>query len=1610
MVYGLHLESLPWLRAQQKLANHDRITFYHIPRGFNPLSINIVTQPSLSSQAITGGNERIGGIEELEAESYESVLGIDNQPPTPTKHQRHHPSNVTKVTNQPPIQHTMNGGNEEAGGIEDCIIMGLETYGNFVRLMARLLMFSLPIVCLKLVGRYHLHANAVRYEHLSKPHQTSRFPHYNDHSPPGSYAAIVKDYKTKNNPSNSSPNTPALVLEDSCSVVLDLSRHVMGKVKDLNSIPNLLTLLFKEGFLGSSCHISVVKHDFVSDGRVVWVDIEGIPLHVWSRDTFMKIGSKWGVTMDIEENLVSSFAQSDYVSDDESFHGANNKSGGLRQEGVDLVDDSDEEGVSETIFGDKTSSPRNSAHKSEDYVAVQQPEDSHYSEDPFGVYELLYKKTKGGVVYPEPGVIDSEPSISHPLGFTPEASQHENNHNPIPIKKPVHVPVTEKKKSPCVQSKAMSSSQENIDKATPTGESSFIKPFHNGGSILEVLDDMIRVGQSMGYDMQGLEHKTKKEWVQELNTKHKIIFLAIQETKLDCISYMDVKFIWGNSNYLFVSSDSMGSSGGILCVWEASIFRKDYATVSDNFIGIYGTWLPSNTKVLFVAVYAAPSSSSHLKVVLWCIFRLDCSLEGARSFNHFISSSGLVDVKMEGYSFTWSHPSASKMSKLDRFLVSEGIISLFPSLTALCLDHHLLDHRPILLNEIHTDYGPVPFRVYHSWFKREGFDDMVKLAWNSFSHSDSNQLIKFKKKLQDLRVIIRGWIKDKKSQFSETKNAIIKDLIGIDKYLDNGIVSDELLLYRMELTTKLQEHKQIEAKDFAQKAKIKWAIEGDKNSIFFHGIINKRRSQLAIRDLERVITRDEIRAAVWGCGENKSPGPDGGMFPKGNNASFIALIPKVTDAKFVTDFRPISLIGSVYKVVTKILANRLSLVILDLVSDTQSAFVANRQILDGPFIMNELLAWCKRKRKQALIFKVDFAKAYDSVRWDYLLDVLHAFGFGPNWCKWIRGTFTSAMASILVNGSPTTEFPFFHGLKQGDPLAPFLFILVMESLHLSVSRAVSEGVFKGIQLHGSMSISHIFYADDAVFIGEWSDAKYLGMSVGDQMSRNSAWANTIQKLHSWLSRWKVKTLSVGGRLTLLKSVLGASPLYNLSIYKAPKGVLHDMESIRSTFFNGADPSERKITWVAWEKVLASKKNGGLEVSSFHALNRALLLKWVWRFLSQDGSIWSRVISAIYGPSLEHHQVNHSSSWCSILRETRLLASKGFDFVSHCKKRVGDGQNTRFWSDTWISDLPLCVRFPRLFALEEDKEVSVASKLGSSSVDSSFRRLIRDGIERQQWSDLSSLLESVILSPSKDRWFCDLNGEGAFRVKDARSIIDDIFLPSSEVATRWVKYIPIKINIFMWRARLDRIPTRCNLASRGVVLESSLCPLCGLAPEDTSHVLFRSDSKSDVGLCTESEKHVSFVVEAHEVVSDCETNGFLDVDVCILAITDGHSTDVVMKKYEQIWCGNCETEDTVAFSLETTRATKHTVRVDHYFYQYMFHLMPDGAPQLQAIGDNSRSSIKGLDLTIEETNGSDSDDGDDESESVGLCGSWRSDTRLGVCEPIGGTHVKHIERV
>ncbi|GJW05229.1 hypothetical protein Tco_1564085 [Tanacetum coccineum] len=164
-----------------------------------------------------------------------------------------------------------------------------------------------------------------------------------------------------------------------------------------------------------------------------------------------------------------------------------------------------------------------------------------------------------------------------------------------------------------------------------------------------------------------------------------------------------------------------------------------------------------------------------------------------------------------------------------------------------------------------------------------------------------------------------------------------------------------------------------------------------------------------------------------------------------------------------------------------------------------------------------------------------------------------------------------------------------------------------------------------------------------------------------------------------------------------------------------------MESIRNNFFIGADV-EKKITCFAWNQVLASKEKGGLGVLSFYALNRALLLKWVWRFVSQDGSLWYHVIQAIYEVKINSHPVRYSSNWCSILREMNSLKVKGLYFMSFCSKRIGNGNSTNFWLDIWKGDSAFCELFPRVYALESVKDISVASKMAMQMDSIYFRDL------------------------------------------------------------------------------------------------------------------------------------------------------------------------------------------------------------------------------------------------------------------------------------------------
>ncbi|GJW72993.1 RNA-directed DNA polymerase, eukaryota, reverse transcriptase zinc-binding domain protein [Tanacetum coccineum] len=282
------------------------------------------------------------------------------------------------------------------------------------------------------------------------------------------------------------------------------------------------------------------------------------------------------------------------------------------------------------------------------------------------------------------------------------------------------------------------------------------------------------------------------------------------------------------------------------------------------------------------------------------------------------------------------------------------------------------------------------------------------------------------------------------------------------------------------------------------------------------------------------------------------------LIPRGCNSSYIALIPKVDDPLVVGDFRPISLIGSQYKIIAKILANCLSRVVSSVVGDVQMAYIKEHQIIDGPLMVEEIIAWVKKYKKRVMFLKLDFEKAFDSLSWSFLFSVLEQMGFSSKWRAWIHSYLDSAFASVLVNGSPTKEFKIQRGIRQGDPLSPFLFILAFEALNVALPKATNKNIFRGIKWSrdNAKNLSRIltcFYLASGLKVNLNKSKLFgIGLPIGANMSRCFNWNPLVERFHKRLSKWKSKALSIGGSLTLIKSVLGSLGVYYFSTFKAPK--------------------------------------------------------------------------------------------------------------------------------------------------------------------------------------------------------------------------------------------------------------------------------------------------------------------------------------------------------------------------------------------------------------------------------------------------------------------------
>ncbi|GJR00111.1 RNA-directed DNA polymerase, eukaryota [Tanacetum coccineum] len=332
----------------------------------------------------------------------------------------------------------------------------------------------------------------------------------------------------------------------------------------------------------------------------------------------------------------------------------------------------------------------------------------------------------------------------------------------------------------------------------------------------------------------------------------------------------------------------------------------------------------------------------------------------------------------------------------------------------------------------------------------------------------------------------------------------------------------------------------------------------------------------------------------------------------------------------------------------------------------------------------------------------------------------------------------------------------------------------------------------------------------------------------------------IDVAHRKQVKYKAKCADIRyGFLPLLFSLLG----------ELEKDVATLLKRIRK-FFVTQDIGERAAIQIFNRATLATLPFTfrGLGVySAVDVLNYAFLTS-----ILHSASLQIKLLR--HSDSLVKYQMkDRTSDWLravfpySLSRSRSLLAlcnTKDVDLISHCHIRVGNGLRTQFWNEVWIGDTQLRVMFPRIYALEINKDCTVADKL-QFSVTSSLRRSVRGGVKSSQLALLQTYIKGTLLFNMEDRWVWDLNGEGVFRVKDVRILLDECFLPKAPTATRWVKYVPIKINVFAWKVFLDRLPTRSNLQHRGVLVSDLLCPLCFSAQEDSSHLFFSCRLVTDI---------------------------------------------------------------------------------------------------------------------------------------------------------------------
>lgn len=640
-------------------------------------------------------------------------------------------------------------------------------------------------------------------------------------------------------------------------------------------------------------------------------------------------------------------------------------------------------------------------------------------------------------------------------------------------------------------------------------------------------------------------------------------------------------------------------------------------------------------------------------------------------------------------------------------------------------------------------------------------------------------------------------------------------------------------------------------------------------------------------------TEEEISRVVADSPSDRAPGPDGfsGAFFKVAwtivgadinsvfeafwnmdfrglnliNEAMMVLLHKTEAPTGLKDYRPISLIHSVGKLITKTLATRLAPHMSLIVKHNQTAFIRGRHIHENFTAVQLTCRWLHARRHATILLKVDLAKAFDSVAWPFLLEVLTHIGFPPRWREWVSALLRTASTKVLVNGRPGRRICHARGLRQGDPLSPLLFVIIMDVLNALIEEADRRRALS--PLPGQV-IKHraSIYADDLVLFLNPSPADftcireilelfegasglscnlakcsitpisctqeqlddvlavfpckvqafpatYLGVPLSITRLQRQHEQALVDRVASRIPTWKAGLLTTAGRATLTQTTLSAIPVHIAICCALSAWAIREIDRHRRVFlWSGTSTVVGGKCRVSWPLACSPRNLGGLGLPDLRLMGYALRLRWEW-LRRTDGDAF----------------------WASLPCKTEKTVAAMFD--ASVTVQVGDGATARFWYDSWLPEGPLYISAPNLF-----QAVGVRRR----------RRTVREALCGRQWvKDITGAptaavlleyfavwdtVEAVHLDPlTQDRFVWKWTSSGAYT---ASSAYRAFFFGRTVLAGAklvWKAAVPQKLKFFFWLALHNRLWTAERRKRHGLQPEAT-CSLCDQEDESVDHLL------------------------------------------------------------------------------------------------------------------------------------------------------------------------------